>query len=73
PGARRRRPDPDDAAPPALVADVVDEHTTDPGTPPGAESLPQADETPAAQEEPDIESLGLADLLAGAMAAYRGM
>jgi uncharacterized protein YjbI with pentapeptide repeats len=71
---RRRRRDPADVAPPATPApDVVDGHVTEPHTPPGAEPLPRADAAAAAQEEPDIESLGLADLLAGAMAAYRGM
>ena len=73
-GGRRRRRDPDDVAqPPAPAADVVDGPVTEPGTPPGAEPLPQADAAEAEQEEPDIESLGLAELLAGAMAAYRGM
>ncbi|MGD9989999.1 hypothetical protein [Pseudonocardia sp.] len=71
---RRRRRYPADVTPPATPApDVVDGHVTEPHTPPGAEPLPRADAAAAAQEEPDIESLGLADLLAGAMAAYRGM
>ncbi|MBN9111115.1 MAG: hypothetical protein J0I34_20310 [Pseudonocardia sp.] len=75
-GGRRRRREPIDVAPPAAsapAADVVEEHTTEPAAPPGAEPLPQADAAEAEQEEPDIESLGLAELLAGAMAAYRGM
>ncbi|RTL63561.1 MAG: hypothetical protein EKK42_27895 [Pseudonocardiaceae bacterium] len=75
-GGRRHRREPDDVAPPAApapAADVVEERTTEPAAPPGAEPLPQADAAEAEQEEPDIESLGLAELLAGAMAAYRGM
>lgn len=73
-GGRRRRRDPDDVGQPsAPVAEIVDGPVAEPGTPPGAEPLPQADAAGAEQEEPDIESLGLAELLAGAMAAYRGM
>lgn len=53
--------------------DVATDDAASEADPSGAADRPQAETAPPAEEEPDIESLGLAELLAGAMAAYRGM